>query len=85
MRFFRKISKNREIEDITADEQLLYILICHIMMDIKKKGGGAYEPTTHASSASCFSHENLIQCTTLSLRHQVVLKTSGTVSSTWLV
>ena len=38
MRFFHKISENREIEDITADE--LYTLICHIMMDIKKKGGG---------------------------------------------
>ena len=33
----------------------------YIMMDLKKKGGGAYEPTTHASSASCFSHENLMQ------------------------
>ena len=33
----------------------------YIMMDLEKKGGGAYEPTTHASSASCFSHENLIQ------------------------
>ena len=44
MRFFHKVSENREIEDITADE--LYTLICHIMMDIKKKGGGTYKPTT---------------------------------------
>lgn len=36
--FFRKISENREIEDITADE--LNILICRF------EDGGVYEPTT---------------------------------------
>ena len=51
MRFFRKISENKEIEDITADE--VNILICRFMMDIKKKVGGAYNPTTLASFASC--------------------------------
>ena len=59
MRFSLKISENREIEDIIADK--LYILIGHIMMDIKRKGGGAYKPVTRASSASCFSHEILLQ------------------------
>ena len=44
MRFFRKISENREIEDMAADE--LNILICRFMMDTKKKDGGAYKPTT---------------------------------------
>ena len=42
--FFRKISENREIEDVTADE--LNILICRFMMDVKKKDDGVYEPTT---------------------------------------
>ena len=44
MRFLRKISENREIEDVTADE--LNILICRFMMDVKKKDDGVYEPTT---------------------------------------
>ena len=51
MRSFRKISENRKIEDITADE--LNILICRFMMDMKKKDGDAYEPITLASFASC--------------------------------
>ena len=46
-------SEHREIEDIPADE--LNILICRFMMDIKKKVGGVYEPTTLASFAFCFA------------------------------
>ena len=48
MRLFRKISENREIEDIIAEE--LNILIYRFMItEIKKKEGGAYEPRTLAS------------------------------------
>ena len=50
MRLFRKISENREIEDIIAEE--LNILIYRFMMQIKKKDGGAYEPRTLALFAS---------------------------------
>ena len=50
MRFLRKISENRENEEMAADE--LNILIFRFMMDIRKKDGGAYEPTT-LSSFSC--------------------------------
>lgn len=35
MRFLRKISENREIEDMAADE--LNILICRFMMDKKER------------------------------------------------
>ena len=48
MRFFRKISENREIDDKTAVD--LNILICHLP---KKKDGSAYEPTALASFACC--------------------------------
>ena len=51
MRLFRKISENREIEDIIAEE--LNILIYRFMMQIKKKDGGAYELRTLALFASC--------------------------------
>ena len=44
MRFFRKISENREIDNKTADD--LNILICHLP---KKKDGSAYEPTALAT------------------------------------
>ena len=48
MRLLRKISENREIEDIIAEE--LNILIYRLMITgIKKKEGGAYEPRTLAS------------------------------------
>ena len=49
MRFLRKISENRGIEGMAADE--LNILICRFMMN--KKDGGAYEPTTPTSFSSC--------------------------------
>ena len=42
--FSRSTSENREIEDIPTDE--LNILIYRFMMDIKKKDGVAYKPTT---------------------------------------
>ena len=49
MRPLRKISENREIEDIIAEE--LNTLIYRFMItEIKKKEGGAYEPRTLASS-----------------------------------
>ena len=51
MRIPRKISENKEIEDITADQPLIFI--CRFMIDSKKKDRGAYEPTTLASCASC--------------------------------
>ena len=50
MRFFCKISENREIEDKTADDCELNILICHLP---KQKDGSVYEPTALASFASC--------------------------------
>ena len=43
-RFFLEVGETREIEDIPADE--LNLLICHFMMEKKKKDGGAYEPGT---------------------------------------
>ena len=48
---FSEHKRNREIEDIPADE--LNILMCRFMVDIKKKVGGAYEPTARASFACC--------------------------------
>ena len=51
MRFPPRISENKEIEDITADQLLIFI--CRFMIDSKKKDHGAYEPTTLASCASC--------------------------------
>lgn len=48
MRFSRKISENRKIEDNTADD--LNILICHLP---EKKDGSVYEPTALASFACC--------------------------------
>ena len=89
MRFFRKTSENREIEDNTADS--LNILICHLP---KKKDGSAYEPTGLASSACClYSWEKKIKMLFTSLGQSLleqtvkpcpwssVLKTTGTVSS----
>ena len=43
-RFFLEVGETKEIEDIPADE--LNILICRFIMEMKKKDGGAYEPTT---------------------------------------
>ena len=84
MRFFRKISENREIEGMSADE--FNILICRFIMDIKKKDGGAYEPTTLTSLASCLLSGKKMLFIGLgrSLLKETmpsVLKTSGTISS----
>lgn len=46
---FCNISENREIILKTYCRHAEYILICHFMVDIKKKDGSAYEPTTLAS------------------------------------
>lgn len=88
MRFFRKISQNREIEDKTADD--LNILICHLP---KKKDGSAYEPTALASFACCLHSrkkkkvlftslgQSLLEQTMKPCPWSSVLKTTGTVSS----
>ena len=87
-RFFRNVSENREI----AGE--MNILICRFMMDIKKKDGVAYEPTTKASFASCLHSQEKKKKNSIYRRRSVnigkiyalgletsVPKTSGTVSS----
>ena len=89
MRFFRKISENREIDDKTAVD--LNILICHLP---KKEDGSAYEPTALASFACCLhSREKKIKMLFTSLGQSLLeqtvkpclwssaLKTTGTVSS----
>ena len=43
-RFFRNINKNREIEDIPADE--MNILICRFTKDINKKDGCLENPNS---------------------------------------
>ena len=46
-RYFRSIGEEREIEDIPSSE--LNVLICRFFMEINKKDGGAYEPSSLTS------------------------------------
>ena len=72
-RFICNISENTEIEGIPADD--MNILICHFMMDIKKKDSSWYKPTALTSFASCL-HSQKKKMLFTGLRLVCILKTS---------